>query len=136
MDHASASRRLAESMVARLATVGPDGSPHIVPVCFALEGKSIFFAVDRKPKRTSNLKRLRNIATHPEVAVLVDHYDDDWDRLWWVRADGTAHVLGPGAKAQHALALLAARYPQYRTKPPSGPVVEIVIVRLSGWSAT
>lgn len=138
MDHATARRRLAECMVARLATVGADGSPHIVPICFALDGDVIFFAVDHKPKRTADLKRLRNITSEPRVAVLADHYEDDWDRLWWVRADGRAHVLGAGAEDERAgaLALLAARYRHYREKPPPGPVVAIAIDRLTGWSAT
>ena len=127
-------RRLAEARVAHLATVGSDGRPHILPITFALEGDAIYFAVDAKPKRTTDLQRVRNIAANPAVAVLVDHYDHDWSRLWWVRVDGRACVLGPG-QSDRALDLLADRYPQYRRSRPPGPVVEISVLRISGWSA-
>src|SRR5712691_6011718 len=85
--------RLKTASVARLATVGPDGRPHIVPITFASADGVLFFAVDQKPKRTRNLQRLRNIAANPAVSVLVDHYDDDWFSLWWVRVDGTARIV-------------------------------------------
>lgn len=128
-------RHLGEARVARLATIGPDGRPHLVPITFTVEDRVIYFAVDAKPKRTTDLKRVRNIAANPLVTVLVDHYDDDWTRLWWVRADGTARVIG-GQEAQHALHLLQQRYAQYRSAQPQGPVVAISVDRLSGWSAT
>jgi len=127
-------RRLAEARVAHLATVGPGSRPHIVPITFALDGDTIYFAVDAKPKRTTDLQRLRNIAANPAVAVLVDHYDEDWTRLWWVRVDGHARVLGPG-RSDRAVDLLMDRYAQYRQARPSGPVVEISVDRISGWSA-
>ena len=127
--------RLQSSRVARLATVGAGGTPHIVPITFALEGDTIYFAVDAKPKRTNDLQRVRNIAANPAVSVLVDHYNDDWTSLWWVRADGTARVLAPGAETDRALAILAARYSQYRQAPPPGPVVAITIQRMTGWEA-
>jgi PPOX class probable F420-dependent enzyme len=127
-------KRLAEARVAHLATVGPGGRPHVVPITFALDGDAIYFAVDAKPKRTTDLLRLRNIAANPAVAVLVDHYDEDWNRLWWVRVDGHARVLGPG-QTDHPVDLLVERYAQYRRARPSGPVVEISIDRMSGWSA-
>ena len=127
-------RRIADAKVARLATVGAGGKPHVVPITFAVDGDTIYFAVDAKPKRTTDLKRLRNIAANPSVSVLVDHYEDDWARLWWVRIDGTARVLADGAQAAHATDLLAARYPQYRRARPGGPVVAISIDRISGWS--
>ena len=128
-------RRLGESRVARLATVGVHGKPHVVPVCFVLDGDTIFSAVDHKPKRTSGLQRLRNIAANPSVAVLADHYEEDWRTLWWVRADGMARVLVPGAEAERAIDMLVHRYPQYMRQRPGGPVVAITITRLSGWSA-
>lgn len=127
-------RRLAEALVAHLATVGPGGRPHIVPITFAIEGDAIYFAVDAKPKRTTDLQRLRNIEANPAVAVLVDHYEDDWSRLWWVRVDGQARVLGPG-QSDRAVGLLVDRYAQYRQARPSGPVVVITIDRITGWSA-
>jgi PPOX class probable F420-dependent enzyme len=128
--------RLAQSKVAHLATVSEDGRPHIVPIVFALEGDTLYFAVDAKPKTTTNLKRLKNIAANPAVSVLVDHYEDDWTKLWWVRADGTAHVVAETAEAEHAMELLANRYAQYRAAPPPGPVVAIHINRVTGWSGT
>src|SRR5205085_1452271 len=102
--------------VARLATVGADKRPHLVPICFVLAGSVLYSAVDRKPKRSATLKRIENVRANPEVTVLVDHYDDDWTQLWWVRLDGRARVLTEGAEREHALELLAWKYPQY-----SGP---------------
>jgi PPOX class probable F420-dependent enzyme len=128
-------RRLDESRTAHLGTVGPDGAPHVVPICFALDGDTIYFAVDSKPKRTRDLKRLRNIGANPLVTVLVDHYEEDWRRLWWVRVDGLARIVERGAEFDAALALLQGRYPQYAEARPGGPVVAISIERLSGWSA-
>jgi PPOX class probable F420-dependent enzyme len=127
--------RFAATPVARLATVGADGLPHLVPVCFALLGDRIVTAVDHKPKRTSRLRRLANIAANPGVCVLVDAYDPaDWSALWWARADGTARVAdGPGSA--EAIAALVERYPQYRARRPDGPVIEIAVTRWSGWSA-
>ena len=119
-----------------LSTVNADGSPHSVPICFALDGDFIYFAVDHKPKRTTELKRLHNIAANPSVAVLVEHYEHDWARLWWVRADGTARTLADGEESHRAVELLVDRYEQYRGRPPAGPVVAIRVDRISGWSAT
>lgn len=127
--------RLRRARVARLATVGSAGTPHVVPITFVLDGDRIYFAVDAKPKRTTDLQRLRNIAANPSVAVLADHYDDDWTSLWWVRADGDAAVLKVGGEADRAVDLLAERYAQYRRARPSGPVVAISIRRISGWAA-
>src|SRR5438093_9143437 len=134
MDATAMRRRIADAKVARLATVGAGGKPHVVPITFAVDGDTIYFAVDAKPKRTTDLKRLRNIAANPSVSVLVDHYEDDWARLWWVRVDGTARLLADGAQAVRATDLLAARYPQYRRARPGGPVVATAVARLSGWS--
>jgi PPOX class probable F420-dependent enzyme len=120
--------------VARLATVGSDGRPHIVPFCFALDGDALYFAVDAKPKRTTNLKRLRNIAANPAVSILVDHYEDDWSRLWWVRLDGTARIITNPTDAAWAIDLLVSRYEQYRRARPEGPVVAVAIERWSGWT--
>ena len=136
MEAARARRLLSESMVAHLATVDVDGKPHVVPICFALDGETILFAVDGKPKRTTDLQRLRNIARNPHVAVLADHYEDEWERLWWVRADGLARVLEDRDVAERAIDQLSERYSQYRAKRPGGPVVAIKIERMSGWSAT
>jgi PPOX class probable F420-dependent enzyme len=135
MDATAMRKRLAEARVAHLATVSPHGQPHIVPITFVVDGDAIYFAVDSKPKRTRDLQRLRNIASNPAVSVLVDHYDEDWNRLWWVRVEGTARVLPDGQPADAAIDRLASRYMQYRQARPSGPVVAVSIERISGWSA-
>ena len=129
--------RFAAARVARLATVGPDGHPHLVPIVFAVEGSTIYSAVDAKPKRTQALRRLANVSVNPSVSLLVDHYDDqDWDALWWVRADGVGRVLAPGeVAAEHAVELLMARYPQHRHQPPTGPVLAVEVTRWTSWSA-
>jgi PPOX class probable F420-dependent enzyme len=129
-----AMRRLAEAKVAQLATVSEDGRPHIVPFVFAVDGNTLYFAVDAKPKTTANLKRLKNISANPSVSVLVDHYEDDWSKLWWVRADGSARVVADPTEAKRAVELLVNRYAQYRASRPPGPVVAIDIDRLTGWS--
>jgi PPOX class probable F420-dependent enzyme len=134
MESGEARRRLAGAKIARLATVGDDGRPHIVPFVFAIDGDALYFAVDAKPKISSKLKRLQNIAANPAVSILADHYEDDWTKLWWVRADGTAHVVTDAAEAQRAIDLLARRYRQYRKARPAGPVVAINIDHLAGWS--
>ena len=132
-----ARRRFVAARVARLATADAAGIPHVVPIVFAVDGDRVYSAVDAKPKRTRALRRLANITVNPNVAVLVDHYADDWSELWWARADGTARVVGSDTSdGEHAIALLTARYPQYVTDPPTGPVVVIDVERWSGWSAT
>lgn len=131
-----AKQRLAEARVAHLATAGDDGRPHIVPIAFVIEGDTLYFAVDAKPKQTQNLKRLKNIAANPTVSVLVDHYEDDWTMLWWVRVDGTAHVVTDGVQAGSATDRLVDKYAQYRNARPDGPVVAIHIDRVTGWSFT
>ena len=130
MDADEARRRFAAARVARLATVGADGRPHLVPCTFAVLGETIVSAVDHKPKRTTALRRLANIAANPRVSVLADHYEDDWSRLWWVRADGVARVLDTSPEGLRAL---AGRYPQYLETPPPGPFLEITVERWSAW---
>ena len=134
MTGAEARERFAAARVARLATVAPDGRPHLVPIAFAVSGDRVYSAVDDKPKRTRSLARLANVLTHPEVCLLVDHYDEDWTTLWWVRADGCGRVLpenDPEASAAHAL--LAARYPQQRGP---GTVLAVDVDRWTGWAAS
>jgi PPOX class probable F420-dependent enzyme len=127
--------RFAAARVARLATVTPDGAPHLVPVVFALVDDVIYSAVDAKPKRHRRLQRLANIEHEPRVSVLVDHYADDWSLLWWVRADGSARVL-PSAGEAGAATALRAKYPQYAYVALDGPFLEIEVRRWSAWSAT
>ncbi|WP_460754409.1 TIGR03668 family PPOX class F420-dependent oxidoreductase [Myceligenerans cantabricum] len=121
---------------AYLATTGQDLAPHVVPVTFAVLGERIVIAIDQKPKTTTRLRRLRNIAENPRVAVLCDHYSDDWDRLWWVRADGVADVVADGPAWYGAVDALTSRYPQYQATPPRGPVIDIETTRWTGWSHT
>jgi PPOX class probable F420-dependent enzyme len=134
MELAEMKKRLARAQVAHLATAAPDGRPHVVPITFTTDGETLYFAVDAKPKRTTDLKRLRNIAANPAVSVLVDHYEDDWRKLWWVRVDGTARLVNDATEAEHAIDLLTNRYPQHRRARPGGPVVAISVDRISGWS--
>lgn len=135
MEHEVVAQRLRDARVARLATADATGRPHLVPMVFAYVEGIIYSAVDHKPKRTRRLKRLANIAANPRVAVLADHYDDDWSQLWWVRADGMASLVETGPTWDEAVAHLADKYPQYRGSPPSGDVVVIEVERLSGWQS-
>ena len=130
--------RLAGARVAHLATASVAGRPHVVPCSFALlDDHTIVSAVDHKPKRTTALRRLRNVTENPRVALLADHYDDrDWDALWWVRADGAGRVLAPEEpEARRAVEALRARYAQYGPQPPRGPVLAVDVDRWTGWLA-
>src|SRR5260370_26118800 len=135
MDAEELRRRIDGAQVARLATVGRDGRPHIVPITFALDHDASYFAVDFKPKKTANLQRLRNIEANPSVTVLVDHYEDDWTKLWWVRADGSARILIDGAVFEKGIALLTRRYAQYRSARPAGPLLARAAGRMTGRAA-
>ena len=121
--------------MARLATTDPDGRPHLVPIVFALDGDILYSAVDRKPKRSRTLRRIENARARPDVTVLVDHYEEDWERLWWVRLRGRARVLDDGDERDRALGLLAEKYPQYRDEPPDGPVLAVDVDDVRAWSA-
>ena len=136
--------------MARLATVGSDGGPHLVPIVFVLLDDVVWSAVDGKPKSTRALRRLANIRSDPRVSLLVDHYGDDWSQLWWVRLDGLARVVdlhapqdrdsdealdaATVATALTALAALTEKYEQYRSDPPVGPLVRITATRWVSWS--
>jgi PPOX class probable F420-dependent enzyme len=135
MDAARCRELLAAERVGRLATVRPDGRPHVVACCFVASGARVWTAVDAKPKATTRLQRLANVRAHPWASLLVDHYEEDWDALWWVRVDGPAAVVEDGDEHDAALAALGAKYPQYATAPPAGPVIGLVAERISGWSA-
>ncbi|MCC5577715.1 TIGR03668 family PPOX class F420-dependent oxidoreductase [Microtetraspora sp. AC03309] len=129
-----ARRLLGGARVARLATVSGAGVPHLVPITFALDGDTIVTAVDHKPKTTTNLRRIRDIRENPNVCVLADHYADNWDELWWVRADGYATIAEDDAERAPALASLAGKYAQYRDRPPAGPVIMIQVTAWNSWS--
>jgi PPOX class probable F420-dependent enzyme len=125
--------RLTTALVARLATIDPDGRPHLVPIVFALDGGTLYSAVDRKPKRSTTLRRIENARIRPDVTILVDHYEDDWSRLWWIRLRGRARVLDAGEEHDRALELLAGKYPQYQTEPPTGPVLAVDVTEVREW---
>jgi PPOX class probable F420-dependent enzyme len=131
---AEARERFAAARVARLATADAGGRPHLVPIAFALAGETVYSAVDAKPKRTRALRRLANVRENPAVALLADHWDeDDWDALWWVRAEGRGRVLDPAdPEALRAVELLRERYPRQRDH---GEVLAVDVERWSGWAA-
>ncbi len=133
----SAEQRFLEAQrVARLATADGAGEPHVVPVCFVLAGPSAYITIDDKPKRgpATGLKRLRNIAENPRVALVADRYDDDWSRLGWVMLRGTAEILASGAEHAEAQARLVARYPQLAAMAIARhPVIAIRIARTTSW---
>ncbi|AQA06405.1 PPOX class F420-dependent oxidoreductase [Mycobacterium sp. MS1601] len=118
-----------EAKVARLATVGDDAQPHLVPVVFAVWQNAVVTAVDGKPKSTTKLRRLRNITANPKVSLLVDHYDEDWTQLWWIRVDGRATI----SENNEALHALRAKYAQYQQVPLDGPVIEISVESTRTW---
>jgi len=128
-------RLVAGARVARMATIDPDGRPHLVPLVFALEGVTLYSSIDDKPKRTPRLRRLANLRANPDlVTVLVDHYEEAWPEVWWVRLRGTGRVVEEGPERDRGLALLAERYPQYRDMPPQGAVIALDITEWRGWS--
>jgi PPOX class probable F420-dependent enzyme len=122
--------------VGRLATVRSDGHPHVVPICFVITDDVVYSAVDHKPKRHRQLQRVSNITATGTASLLVDEYDDDWSRLWWVRLDGRARLVDDATEAERAIRGLSDKYPQYRDQPPSGPVLAVDVERWVGWSAT
>jgi PPOX class probable F420-dependent enzyme len=129
---AIAEERFAQARVGRLATVTALGRPHLVPVCFVLHEDRIYTAVDAKPKATTALARLENIRATGRAGLLVDHYEEDWSTLWWVRVDGVAEIV----ESDRALDALAAKYEQYRATRPAGPLIAITPERWRSWVAS
>jgi PPOX class probable F420-dependent enzyme len=123
-------RRFATAQIARLATITPEGRPHVVPVTFAIQHYSLYIAIDHKPKTTKNLQRIKNIKANPTISILADHYAEDWTTLWWTRADGTATIT----KDEAGIDLLVAKYPQYQETRPRGPVIKIQTTHWTGWT--
>lgn len=134
MDRATMRRRVENGRVARLVTVGDDGSPHAVPVCYALRGETAYTAVDHKPKRRTRLRRVANLEQTGRACLLVDEYSEDWSALWWVRLDGSGRVVTDPAEAEPAVTALVEKYPQYRQHRPEGPVLAVDITRWQGWA--
>jgi PPOX class probable F420-dependent enzyme len=129
-------RQLAESArVGHLGTAGVDGQPHVVPVCFVLIDETAYTAVDHKPKRTTQLRRIANVTATGHACLLVDEYGEDWSTLWWVRLDGHGRVVDGPDEAARAIAGLRDKYQQYAELPPTGPVLAVDVTRWSGWSA-
>jgi len=133
MNPAQAVQRFAHARVARLATVREDGSPHLVPFVFELRGDNIYAVVDDKPKRTQNVMRVANIRRDPRVSVLVDHYEEAWGKLWWIRADGEARLVEEGGDRDFVIRVLTGKYPQYLEQPPSGPAIVIHVTQWRFW---
>jgi PPOX class probable F420-dependent enzyme len=127
--------RLTAARVGRLATIDADGRPHLVPIVFAVADDTVYTAVDSKPKRSRTLRRIENARARPDVTILVDHYEDDWNRLWWIRLRGRGRVLDDGEERDRALALLAEKYAQYRSEPPDGPVLAVDVTDVREWKA-
>jgi PPOX class probable F420-dependent enzyme len=137
MEDAEARSRVVRAQVLRLATTNAVGQPHIVPCTFALDDSGrIVIGIDNKPKSTANLRRLRNIEENPSVSVLVDHYNDDWDQLWWVRGDGIATIERAGENHAEHWDLLKEKYSQYSGQSLDGPVIVVPVTSWSGWTAT
>ena len=157
IDQVQRRRLVADAPVGRLATVTADGRPHVVPCCFVLRGsdlqpsdlqpsesqpsdppfgETVYSVVDGKPKSTMALKRLDNVRATGGASLVVDHYDDDWAQLWWVRVDGEASVLEAGEEWQLAIDALGAKYRQYREHPPTGSVLRIAVTGWSDWTAS
>src|SRR3954467_12077120 len=125
--------RLAAAAGGRLATITTEGRPHVVPCCFAFVDDRVVTAVDGKPKSTLALRRLDNVRAHPTASLVVDHYEDDWSALWWVRIDGSARVCEGGAERDDAIAALTEKYEQYRATPPPGAVIVIEDLEWRAW---
>lgn len=136
MDRTEALDRATRSASGHLATVGVDGAPHLVVVTFAVLGGNVVTAVDHKPKTTMRLRRLTNIEENGRASFLVDHFEDDWSRLWWARIDGTARVIRDGPEHTASIDALVEKYHQYQENRPPGPVISLSIDRVTHWSST
>lgn len=136
MNRAESLDRLARARSGHLATVRPDGLPHVVVITFALLDQTIVTAIDHKPKTTQRLQRLVNIESTPQVSFLADHFEEDWKMLWWVRVDGTAETHRAGEMRDQAIDALVSKYAQYRETPPEGPAIAISVERVSSWEGT
>jgi len=129
--------RLETARVAHLATLDAERTPHVVPICFACDGSVFYSAIDRKPKRVApnRLARLKNIQETPQVALLVDQYDEDWTRLWYVLVRGEAELVSASAERKRAIQRLRAKYPQYDKAmlADDAPLLRITPVRITAW---
>ena len=133
MDIELAKQRVHDARVARLGTITPDGRPHLVPCCFALIDDIVYTAIDSKPKTTLALRRIENVLACSATSLLVDHYEEDWSALWWVRLDGVASVLGSTPETESAKHALTTKYSQYRRVAIPGPVVSLEVSKWVSW---
>ncbi|HEX5695329.1 MAG TPA: TIGR03668 family PPOX class F420-dependent oxidoreductase [Acidimicrobiia bacterium] len=136
MERAEALDRLSSARVARLATITPDGRPHLVAITFAVLGDAVVHMIDDKPKTTPRLQRLVNVEATPRASLLVDSYDEDWSKLWWVRVDGEVSIARSGALWESARSSLGEKYPQYRSSPPGGPAIFLAIDHVTHWEGS
>jgi PPOX class probable F420-dependent enzyme len=136
VDRAEALARAASARSGHLATVRPDGTPHVVVVTFALVGATVVTAIDHKPKSTDRLQRLANVEANRRASLLVDHYEEDWSRLWWVRIEGLASIHHDGEFHADAIEGLVDKYPQYADRPPQGAVIAIAQDLVTSWVST
>lgn len=131
-------RLLETAGVGHLATAGAEGAPHVIPVCFTTDGRCIYSVLDQKPKRAplTRLRRIRNIQANPQVALLIDHYEEDWTRLWYLLVSGTAELLVEGDERVQAIGMLRDKYQQYRVMDiDPNPVIKITPTRVVSWGA-
>lgn len=133
MDLMLAKQRVHDARVARLGTITPEGRPHLVPCCFVLLDDVAYTAVDSKPKSTLDLRRLQNIRETGATCLLVDHYDEDWALLWWVRLDGAARIVGSAPEAERAKRVLVSKYAQYGQVAIPGPIIAIEVFSWVTW---
>ena len=136
MDAATAFRLASGERVASLCTIGVDAAPHPVPCVFALDGDTVYSPVDAKPKRSRELQRLRNLERDPRAVLLIHHWDEDWNALWWVRLRGRGRVVTAPAELGVARSLLLDKYPQYRTPGELDPVIAVDVEDWQAWSAS
>jgi PPOX class probable F420-dependent enzyme len=133
MDLTLARQRVLEAPVGRLSTITRGGRPHLVPCCFVVLDDTAYTAVDAKPKSTLALRRIDNLAEHPAFSLLVDHYEQDWAALWWVRLDGTGRVVDSPVESAQAIRALVGKYPQYGQVAIPGPVIALEIDSWRTW---
>ena len=133
-----ASRLIRSARIARLGTADRSGQPHVVPICFACDGKYFYSPIDEKPKRTAptKLKRLRNIGQNPQVSLLIDHYEEDWSKLAYVLITGKAGIMQRGQRHRRAVTLLRKKYPQYRRMAiDTRPMIMLTVKHITVWLA-
>lgn len=133
MSPEEARQRLRTAKVARLATITPRDRPHIVPCCFVLATEVIYSGIDGKPKSGPALQRVANLRSRSRFTLLVDHYEEDWSQLWWVRVDGRGRIVDHEHERQEAVRLLTEKYPQYHDVPIPGPVLALEIEAVTAW---